>query len=183
MVGHTALGAGGPGSIPPWRALSKSRLFPSKNTPNACIRSSKPEKVIILTTDENLPRAVAQGLCLGSLGNPGEAGLQGGSGPVVGHTALGAGGPGSIPPWRALPKSLVYGGESIKNADIRPSELEKVKKASHRSVTRVTKYCKTHLKCAKWNSFLKSRGSPGSRGPGVRECGWDPPFHTRRGPG
>ncbi len=28
-----------------------------------------------------------------------------------------------------------------------------------------------------------SRGSPGSRGSGVRECGSDPPFHTRRGPG
>ena len=27
------------------------------------------------------------------------------------------------------------------------------------------------------------RGFPGSRGSGVRECGWDPTFHTRRGPG
>ncbi len=90
MVGPTALGAGGPGSIPPWRALSKSLLFPSRNIKNTNIRSSEPQKVAILTTDENLPRAVAQGLLFGvhrrSLGG---ARSQGGVSPVVGHTARG----------------------------------------------------------------------------------------------
>ena len=75
VVAHMALGAGGPGSIPPWRALSKSLLFPSRNIKNTSIRSSEPQKVTILTTDENLPRTVAQGLLFGvhrkSLGRPG----------------------------------------------------------------------------------------------------------------
>ena len=75
VVGHTALGAGGPGSIPPWRALSKSLTFPSKSMINANIRPSELQKVTFLTTDENLPRAVAQGLLFGvhrkSPGRPG----------------------------------------------------------------------------------------------------------------
>ena len=93
-------------------------------------------------------------------------------------------------PSKTLTFESISGRHSFRNAIksrcFRRSCPEEVKKTLHRSVTRVTNYCKTHLKRAKWNSFLKSRGShgsPGSPGSGVRECGWDPPFHTRRGPG
>ncbi len=50
MVGPTALGAGGPGSIPPWLALFKSLNnlpFSSKDIKNAEIRPPKPQKAIL----------------------------------------------------------------------------------------------------------------------------------------
>ena len=69
-------------------------------------------------TDENLPRAGAQGLLVGvHRKTPGGARSRGGVSPVVGHTALGAGGPGSIPPWRALSKSLLFLSKTIKHAN------------------------------------------------------------------
>ena len=59
VVGHMALGVGGPGSIPPWRALSKSLTFLSKSMINANIRPSELQKVTFLTTDESLVQGLA----------------------------------------------------------------------------------------------------------------------------
>ena len=100
VVGHTALGAGGPHSIPPWRALSKSLTFPSKSMINANIRPSELQKVTFLTTDENLPRAVAQGLLFGvHRKSPGRPGCRAGVAQWLGTRLVGGRweGPGSIP--------------------------------------------------------------------------------------
>ena len=70
VVGHTALGAGGPGSIPPWRALSKSLTFPSKSMINANIRPSELQKVTFWASDESLVRGLAQGPYFWCIGSP-----------------------------------------------------------------------------------------------------------------
>ncbi len=69
---------------------SKTPTFESISGKLLSRRPVELQKVTILTTDENLPRAVAQGLLFGvhkrSLGG---ARSQGGVSPVVGHTARG----------------------------------------------------------------------------------------------
>ena len=90
----------GPGSIPPSRAFSKT-------PPKLDIWAPAAPKVVGRATNEKGTRGASPGLVfVVHMKSEGEAGAQARISPVVGPTALGAGGPGSIPPWRALSKSL-----------------------------------------------------------------------------
>ncbi len=109
VVGHMALGVGGPGSIPPWRALSKSLTFPSKSMINANIRPSELQKVTFGASGESLVRGLAQGPYFWCIGSPsGRPGCRAGVAQWLGTRLVGGRweGPGSIPPSRAFMKTL-----------------------------------------------------------------------------
>ena len=73
----------------------------------------------------------------------------------------------------------------LKTIWIRREGYEKVKKTLYRSVSRVTKYCKKHIKCSFFHAASARFGKvrQGADPADEANCSSDPTEHTRRGLG